>query len=288
MFRGVANHLSYGQIIGYFLDTCILLPQPMESSSKARDRFLNENKEKCHISSSVKEEALSLIDRSYGLVISAIRSRIKPFLEKEGVKEITKRDGKLFAKFFSERKRYLKRLSRTKSNVRYEILSEIESYVAPRIHSLKRGQKISVYDFLANLIAEMSQIKFKLETRFKTINCITINPDDSIVCCVESMASVQNKHDAEHLASAITYQFEQNKWVVFVTNDDVDILSKEKVLFDCFILHCVKPEWAHDYFVEITKLKPPINFYNGLTVYSKQQKTFGIFIEKVLKKKILA
>lgn len=260
----------------------------MESSSKARNRFLNESKEKCHISSSVKEESLSLIDRSYSIIISDIRSHMKPFLVKEGRKKLTNRDGKLFAKFFSERKRHLKHISKTRSNVRYEILSEIESYVASRIHSLKSSQKIGVDDFLANLIAEMSRIKFELETPFKTIDCILINSNDSIVCCVVSMARVLNEHDAEHLASAITYQFEQNKWVIFVTNDDVDILSKEKVLFDCFILHCAKPDWAYDYYREISRLKPPINFYLEFTEYSKEQKTFGASIEKVLKKKILA
>ena len=133
----------------------------------------------------------------------------------------------------------------------------------------------------------MSKIKFSLETPFRTIKCIIIKPDDSIVCCIASMTKILNMHDVNHLASVIFHQFEQNKWIIFVTNDDVDILSKENELFDCFILQCSKPEWAYDNYRELTRFKQPIDFYLEISSYSKQQKTFGLNIEKVLGKKII-
>jgi hypothetical protein len=73
--------------------------------------------------SSVMKEAFDLIERCHTIIVSDFRSNLKPFLEKHGKSELSNRDGRIVAQFFSERKDSLRMMQPERSNVRNEILN---------------------------------------------------------------------------------------------------------------------------------------------------------------------
>lgn len=280
--------MAFGQFGGFFVDSCVLLPHSLESMTKACSAFLEENASRCILCSTVKEEALKLIRRSHSIIVSDFRLELKPFLENQEIKELGNRDGRLLARFFSERKRDLKVAIPRRTNVRNEIIGTIENYVASRLHSLKDGTKMSIDNFLALMMTELATIKHNLEAPFKTLRTVEITPDEHIASLIVVDTILMNEHDAKHLASALMYQFQQNKWVIFVTNDEKDILSKEKSLSEIFALQCSKPEWAPDHYRYVTRLKSPVEHFRGLRSYSDKQTEFGEVIEKIMGIRILA
>lgn len=279
--------MSFGQFGGFFVDSCVLLPQPLESMSKTCLAFLKKNAGRCLLCSTVKDEALLLIERSFSFIVSDFRAELKPFLENQGIKQLTNRDGLILSRFFSERKRSLRGRTRSKTNVQKEIIGTIENYVATKLHSLKDGSKIPVDNFLAGMITELVAIKHHLQAPFKSIKTVKIIPDDSIYSQIVRGVFILNPNDVEHLASVVEYQFQQNKWVIFVTNDEKDILSKENSIREIFALHCSKPEWALDHFRYITRLQSPVEHFRQLPNYSDKQKEFGKTIEKIVGVRIL-
>jgi len=280
--------LPFGKIGGFFVDSCILLPQPTESLRHSCREFILQHSSDCLISSSVKNEGLDLLERSHSIVVRNIKETLKPFLENQGIKEVTNRDGRLFAEFFSQRRHDIKRRHRTKSNVPNEILTTIEGYVASRLDSLQKGLKITPDDFLAALIRELSKIKHKLRLPFVTIHHVEIDPDNSLKILMIGKGKVCNINDAEHLVSSVTYQFQKNEWVIFVTNDDDHILPNQPELSHIFALQCSKPEWVIDYRRDMTRKKTPIEYYREIGTYSEDQITFGKNIEKLLATNILS
>lgn len=278
--------MSFSQVEGFFVDACVLLPHASETVRESCLSFLKENASRCILASSVKEEALELIEKSYTFIISSLHSELKPFLEKQGIKELSNKHGKFMAQFFMERRRELKK--QFKSNVPREMIGALENYVATRLHSLSSGQKISVDDFLAALTTELGVSKHHLKAPFMGIRDIEIVPDNSIVSQIVVGAFILNQNDAKHLASALIYQFKQNKWVIFVTIDETEILSKTDELFNIFALQCSSPEWASDYYDELTKLNAPVEYFKALTTYSNVQREFANSIERITGKKIIA
>jgi len=264
-----------------------MLPHAVKSMTKACSDFLKENTTRCLLCSTVKDEALDLIERSHSLIVLDFRSQLKPFLEKQEVKQLTNKDGMIMSRFFSERKKSLRTKVRQESDVHNEIIGTIENYVASRLHSLKDGLKIPVDNFLAGMMTELATIKHGLQAPFKSIKTIDITPDGSIISLIVIGVIMINPDDAKHLASVLQHQFQQNKWVIFVTNDEKDILSKQNSLSEIFALHCSKPEWALDHYRHITRLKSPVEYFRQLPNYSDRQKEFGETIEKIIGTRIL-
>lgn len=263
--------MSFGQFEGFFLDTCVLLPHPLESIMKACSDFLKEAASQCIISSSVKTEALELIEHSHNVIVSFIHDPLKSYLKSKGIKELGNRDGKIIADFFSEQKAQLGKLHYKRSNIQNEILGAVENYVASQLHSLKDGKKLPIGIFLPVLAAELAIVKHNMEAPFKGgIRCEEIEPNDSVVSAVVIGAIMGNEKDALHLASALQYQFRRNKWVIFVTTDQKDILNREIELREIF-LQCSRPEWALDYQRETTKNKAPIEHVQDIKSYTAKQ-----------------
>jgi len=256
--------------------------------TKSCSEFLQKAGNLCVICSSIKEEAIRLIDDSYSTIVSDFQSNLKPFLEQQNVKELSNRDGRILATFFSDRKKALQGRLPYRSRVGYEILGAIEHYVASSLHSLKDGFKIKSGDFLAAMITELTLIVHELKAPFSSLKQVDITPEDSTISFVAVSTLIANPSDIRHLSSALKYQFQRDEWIIFVTTDETDILSKEKEIFNIFALQCSKPEWAFDYHREITKQKSPIEYYREIDNYSSRQKEFGDVIEKTLGIKILS
>ena len=263
----------------------MLLPQPLEAMTEACSEFLKRNVEDCVICSTVKKEAFDLIERSYSVIAINLRESLKPFLETEGIKKLNNRSGRILANFFSERK---KSLHFRRSNLPAEMLGTIENYVASKIHSLKDGQEIPADDFLAAVTTELAADKHELEAPFKTIRTLEIEPNNKIVSCVIVAIVLDNPDDARHLASALEYQYAQNKWVVFVTYDEQHILGRGRDIHQIFALQCSKPEWALDHYRHMTRMKPPVECFCELSSYSNKQREFGETLEKTKGIKIIA
>lgn len=274
--------MSFGQFEGFFLDTCILLPHPLESMMKACSDFLKEVASQCIISSSVKAEALELIERSHNVIVSLIHDPLRSYLESKEIKELGNRDGKILADFFSEQKARLRKLPYKRSNIQNEILGAIENYVASQLHSLEDGQKIPTSIFLPAIAAELAVVKHSMEAPFKGgIRCEEMQPNNSVVSAVVIGAIMENDKDALHLASALQYQFRRNKWVIFVTTDQAEILNREVELGEIF-LQCSRPEWALDYRREITKNKAPLEHVQDIKSYTSKQNQVLDAMKKVL------
>jgi hypothetical protein len=262
--------LSFGKVEGFFVDTCILLPHPLETIMKACSDFVKETASKCILSSSIKKEALNLIDRSHTTILLNFHSKLKPFLTAKGIKEITNRDGQIFADFFAEQKSLFRKLPYRKSNIQYEILGAMESYIASQVHSLRDGQKLPVDIFFAAIAAELAIKKHELEAPFRGLRCEEIQPNNSLLSAVILGSLLKNSDDAVHLASALEYQFRNNRWVIFVTTDQHDILDKASELKEMF-LQCSRPEWALDYYRGLTKIESPLDYVKNISTLTINQ-----------------
>lgn len=280
--------MPFGQVEGFFVDACVLLPHSSASIRKSCEAFLREHASRCMLCSSVKDEALNLLDRSYTIILHSLSSDLKLFLQKKGIQELTNRHGTILADFFAEQKRNLKITLPTRSNVRNEIVGEIEDYVASRLHSMKDGFTITIVDFLASLMVQLAIIEHGLKAPFMGLRTVDIKPDNSITSLIILKALIGNPRDVEHLGSALMFQFRENKWIIFVTVDEADILSKQKEMVEVFALQCSKPDWAPDYYRDMTKMKSPVEHFREIQNHTEKQKEFGNTIEKVMGIRILS
>jgi mRNA-degrading endonuclease YafQ of YafQ-DinJ toxin-antitoxin module len=167
------------------------------------------------------------------------------------------------------------------------MIGTVENYVASRLHALRSGERISVDNFLATLITELTVKKHDLQAPFKGIKAVEITPDASLISQIVLRTLILNQEDAKHLASALTYQLQMNKWILFVTTDETEILSREQELFEIFALQCSSPEWASDYYSDMTKLKAPIEYFREIRNYSNGQREFAETVERIMGIKIM-
>jgi hypothetical protein len=270
--------LTSGQVAGFFLDSCILLPHSLESTDEACLDFIKEGK-KCFVSQSIMDEVSELSRECFSVICTTLRYYLKPALERSGIKQITNKDGKIVATVFSEQKRRIVKEFPTKSNVRGELVGVLENYLANQVHSLEDGVSLSIDALLAGALTELERARYNIEKPFKAIETIHIQPNTELTSLPSLKALVGNPKDIVHLASAILYEFFLNKWVIFVTNDETEILKSETDIWELFALQCSKPSWALDNYRAITKLKPPVEFYREILIPTQQQKEFAALIE---------
>lgn len=280
--------MTGGKVAGYFLDTCVLLPQSLDATYEACSGFLDQQK-KCFISPSVKNEVFELSKQCYSVISTTIRYYLKPALERNGIKELTNKDGRVIAKVFGEQKKRIIKEFPTKSNIRGELIGVIENYIAKEIHNLKDENSLPIDALLASTLTELEKAKYEIEKPFKKVEEIPVYPHDKLLNLpsLKSVVSNHNMKDVTNLASAITYQFQTNEWVIFVTNDEKEIINNEKDIWEIFALQCTKPSWALDYYREITKLGSPIEYYRGLLIPNQKQKEFGNLFEQLYGIRIL-
>jgi hypothetical protein len=207
------------EVAGFFVDSCVLLPQSLDSAQEACSTFLSAQK-RCFISPSVKQEATELTKEASSIIRTSIRFYLKPALERNGIKEITNKSGIAVASVFSEEKCRLNREIPTRTGIRSELIGIVENFLANQIHSLKDGKSSSVDNFLAKALTEMEVTRYKIEKPFKTAELIAIQPNKDLINLKPLVELVHNVKDTPHLAAAIQQQFVFNKWVIFVTNDE--------------------------------------------------------------------
>jgi hypothetical protein len=274
--------MSFGQVEGFFVDSCVLLPHALESVRRSSEAFLKESASRCMISSSVKKEAIDLIEKAYTIIVSDFRSTLKPFLQQQGITAITKRHGKLLGDFFAERKKSVRLQLPTRSNVPNEIIGATENYVSSQLHSLENSANIAADDFLGSLITNLTIVRHELKAPFMGLKGIDIDPDTTITSLMILKTLIANPNDVNHLVSALMYQFRTNKWIIFVTVDETEILARQVRIFEIFALQCTKPNWASDYYGSMTRLKSPVQHYQDIHNYTVEQKEFAEKIQKCM------
>ncbi len=267
---------------GFFVDSCILLPQPLESRVKDCQNFIKEAANRCMISSSVKKEALELIEKSYKAIVLHFQLKLRPYLEAKGIKQISNKDGQIFAEFFARQKMEFRNLPYKKSNIQYEILGAMESYVANQVHSIEDSKSFNLDIFLGAISAELSIKKNSLEMPFRGLRCEEIEPMETIKTVLHNGSGIKNPSDLEHLASAFQYQFLKNMWIIFVTMDQEDILDKTSEFNEMFLL-CSRPEWALDFSRTMTKNKEPLQHIKEVNNPSANQKKVIGVIDDLMK-----
>ena len=268
------------------MDSCVLLPQSLQSTQEACTNFLNYRK-RCFISPSVKQEAFELTKEASSIIRTSIRYYLKPALVRIGIKEITNKSGIVVASAFSEEKGRLNKEAPTRTSVRSELIGIVENFLAHKIHSMKDGESAAVDDLLAKSLTEMEIARYKIEKPFKAAELIAIQPDKGLINLKPLVELVHNVKDTPHLAAAIQQQFIFNPWVIFVTNDEKEIILNQKQIWERFALQCTKPCWALDYYNEISKLKNPLEFYRDKWILNEDQKEFGKVFEKLTSIRIL-
>lgn len=184
------------------------------------------------------------------------------------------------ANAISAEKGRLNREVPTRTGIRSELIGVLENFIANQVHSMKDGEAAPVDDLLSKALAELETARYKIEKPFKGAEMIVIEPDKELTSLKSLTEVVHNPKDIMHLVSAIEHQFLFNQWVIFVTNDEKEIIINEKQIWDTFGLQCTKPCWALDYYNEILKLKAPVDFYRGKLILSDKQKEFGQTFEK--------
>ena len=194
-------------------------------------------------------------------------------MEAKSIKEISKVDGQIFAEFFTRQKMEFNKLpdSKIRTGITSDMISTMEGYVASQIHSIDYGRKYSLDVFLGAISAELSIKKNSLEKPFRGLRLEEIEPIEAVKSALISGSALKNSHDAEHLASAFQYQFLKNKWIVFVTMDQKDIMDKTAELNEMFLL-CSRPEWATDFLRVLTRNKEPLQHIKEIKQPTPRQK----------------
>jgi hypothetical protein len=282
--------LSFGRVEGYFIDMSVLMPTTTEAVAKACSGFIKSNACKCIISSSVKNQAKTLIEQSHDLIVENFHKTLKPYLQKNGIKELTNRDGRIIAEYFYDQKLFVKKnvstlstvlrehmgddetyIANLQSKVPDEYLGEVETYLADRLHDLKNEEKVPVDVFLAEAALQLGQTRHDMQAYYTGLRNEEINPNEKLHSAVLVGAIMTDVQTVAHLASAIKYQFTANKWVIFVTVNPY-VLEKKRELEELF-LQCSKPDWAYDFFVERTKMKAPLEHIKEAKEFTNKQKS---------------
>lgn len=256
-----------------------MLPQKNRRYADSCDRFLKEYSSLCRISSSVKKTAFDLLRRAYKYVSEELQESLLPYMKKKRINQITCGDCLIFEDFFYAQRREM--TEEGKTEIYYELIGQIEQWIAEKVHEIPRGKKLENIDFLAEILAELSVKSDDLKTQIEIIEAEVILESPDLNAQVLSIG-VKKVEDIVNLASAIRYQFENNTWVIFVTFDEKDVLSYRPMLKEICALHSSKPAYAHDYLVELSKLPRPVNFYKKISSYSVQQKAFANAVKKGL------
>lgn len=263
----------------FFLDVCILLPQSLSISEKSCKDFLKDAGASCCISSSVYSRASKMLDDAYDWVVKDIQENFYPYLEKNKIRELTNRDARVFEVFFHERRRQLAALK--SPSMYFEIMGQVEHWSVSQMHSIELGRKIKTDVFLSAILTEISKVYESLKSPLDAIEIKNVSPKAEIKAQV-ALQRVLKTEDIEHLASALQFQFENNIWVIFVTFDEKHILAHKDRLFEVCALHCCKPDYAKDYARDLTREKPPIQYYQDISPRTDNQEKFLQTIVKTL------
>jgi hypothetical protein len=215
----------------------------MEELARSIKTFLNENKMPCFISTSVREEIQRIIDRIHIWMQRDIKEHFQTFLDKKGLQEFTRNDSLIFEPYFEERRNQL----RADGSPAYffKILRMIERWVISYVKNIPFGKKIPLDLFLAYLSAELTREYERILARVEVIPVQNITPAPELRTFL-LMHGIRQIDDQDHLASAIQYQYKNDLWSVFVTNDERTILTYRNMLERCCSLFCTKPEYAID------------------------------------------
>lgn len=111
-----------------------MLPQKNRRHAESCDRFLNEYKLYCLISSSVKEKALDLLSCAHKYVLEELQENLLPYLDEKGIEKITTKDCLIFEDFFYVQRKKMK--AKGKTNIYYELIGQIEQWVTEKVHGV--------------------------------------------------------------------------------------------------------------------------------------------------------
>ena len=269
-------------ITGFFLDTCILLPQGLEADKNACEKILN-GEVGFFVSKSVKDEAAQLFNESCNVLSTGLRHYIKPAFERKGVTRVTRNDATVVAEVFSQEKRRIdKEYPVGRSNIRRNMFGSIENYVASLMHNLDVDKYLSITDLLAAALIMLEHARCEVEKPFKTVCTVPVEVDEKLLSFEPICGLVKNVKDVRHLMAAVQYQFKFDTWVIFVTNDEKDILSNAEEIWRFCGLRCVKPCWAFDYRRDMTRFNRPRQYFGEDCILSKELRAFIKIIESVL------
>jgi len=261
-----------------------LLPQKNRRFAESCEQFLEDNASFCLVSSSVKKTTLDLLSSAHKHVSEQLQEGLLPYLVQKNIKEITCRDCLIFEDFFYVQRKKLKRQGKTE--IYYELIGQIEQWVAKQVHEIPRGSKVKAINFTSVILTELSMKHDALKTPIEIIEEVVI-PESPGLNRLVALAGVKKMEDIINLSSAISFQFENNTWVIFVTFDEEHVLSNRPLLKEICALHSSKPAYANDYLVKISKLSKPIQFYRNIPNHSVQQKDFATEVKNALQVNII-
>lgn len=230
------------------------------------------------ISSSVNSKIIEMIDGGYDWIVQEIQNRMQPHFTKRKITKLTNRDCRIFEKFYKLRRNMLG--SRQSPSMYFEILGQIEVWTGAFIHSIQLGKKIDTTIFLTELIAQVSTVCESLKAPLLQMDIVEINYEAKIEPFVFNQG-VTKDEDVKHLSSAIHYQYLENTWAIFVTFDEKHILSHQDRLNLICGINCCKPIYAEDYLRDLSRLEPPLQYYNKIETKNKLQKSFEKIINSL-------
>jgi len=159
-------------------------------------------------------------------------------------------------------------------SIYFMIEGYIEIWIASQIHSLKRGVKVSVEDFLSMIYRELSNKYEDLKSPVETLDVVTIEPKARLKA-EALLQGIRKEEDENHIASAIEYQYTENKWTIFLTHDEKHILHYAQNLRNNCALCVSKPIYAIDHGRDLSKEPAPIEYFRQIKNPTPPQKRFA-------------
>jgi hypothetical protein len=255
----------------FFLDSMIVLPQPMSDRVESSEKFLKEASEKCYLSSSVVEECNEVLNNIFNWLTKDIRDNFKKFLNEKNIKELKRNDTLKFESFFEERRRELS----GKQAYYLQIQGEIEHWIIEYIKSIQQFKSVDSVAFTNYLTAKITEIYEAIKSKIEAFDEITIKPQPPLRTFLLRHGITHNE-DQDHLSSAIQYQYENNCWVVFVSYEGRSILNFRDYLLRNALFNLSKPDYAIDKLA--TLIAPgglrPLELYGKIANRSDHQKRF--------------
>lgn len=257
------------------LDTSILFTlTKKEAASEACKRFLeNVPSEHLVLSKTVKDEYFYTLD-SRMQILQRIFREIGYTLSGLSYRELKQTMQRVFSRYKRE-----KSLDRSAK----EWIRRFEVFMNERVDKLHESG-LDVRDILSEVSKDLQDIKRNYVVTYNLVEkkvheFLTFEPNKEIFD--EFRRIVLDDGDCRHLSVYFEYAVRNDKWVFFITIDEIDLLSKQtEITKKFFFIKIENPMYTLFHIEETKNSGPPLNYIKGAPL-SEELKELNILTNRV-------
>lgn len=250
--------------IVFFIDSCIIFNRILEEDITRTNKFFNdvtENRIKCYVNESVKNECDIKIDDTFNFLINTLKNALRgSFLEhfrrqrRDENSELSYDDIKLLEQIFINRY-YIPRYGGQRRWFRRPLIStvkSVENFVAIFLEKeLDNNEVITLLTFFKNITDELMKYEIEVREKYEDIeeefyDLEYINEPVSPMLFQGLTQHDLHRSDCIHLLAMSIYSTKNSLNSIFVTGD-YGILRQKYILKSGYNIMCSNPLYAINY-----------------------------------------